>query len=192
MLGKQVAAHARARSEGPSPWLDALVYGEIGLDLPETIRVESVAFEDGAAIPPLFSADGEGESPPLRWRGVPDAAAAIVLIVEDADNLTPEPFVHAIAVKTPGIEDDLIPGALRQESAVTEGLVLGLNSRGKCSWTPPDPPRGGGLHRYVFQVYAIGRRPSLDAPPERRQLVDFLKKYVLAKGCMTGSFERIA
>ncbi|PNG24590.1 YbhB/YbcL family Raf kinase inhibitor-like protein [Methylocella silvestris] len=195
MLGKQPAGHGHLRANGAeesAPWLDALIYAEAGPDIPETIRVASVAFEDGEAIPPLFSALGEGESPPLRWRGVPDGAASIVLVVEDADSKTPEPFLHAIAVKTPGMDDDLIPGALCPENAFTEGLLLGVNSRGATSWTPPDPPPGHGAHRYVFQVYAVDRRPDFDAPPGRAEIIRFLQSRAIAKGRLTGIFERSA
>ncbi|WP_395664735.1 YbhB/YbcL family Raf kinase inhibitor-like protein [Methylocella sp.] len=193
MLGKQPASHLRAAgADEPQPWLDALIYAEAGAEIPETIRVESVAFEDGEPIPPLFSAAGEGESPPLRWRGVPDAAAAIVLIVEDADSLADEPFLHALVVKTPAIDDDLIPGALRRENDLTEGLVFGCNSKGEQAWTPPDPPEGGGPHRYVFQVFAVDRRPELDGGLVRAAILPFLRAHGLAKGCVTGIFERLA
>jgi Raf kinase inhibitor-like YbhB/YbcL family protein len=178
--------------EGPRPWLSKLIYSDAALDVPEIIRVESVAFEDGEPIPALFAADGERDSPPLRWRGVPDGAAAIVLVVEDADSPTPAPFVHALAVKTPGTDDDLIPGALTREAAVTEGLLLGLNSLGEASWTPPDPPPGTGPHRYVFQMFAIDRRPEFAAAPNRQDILGVLRDHALAKGCVSGIYERVA
>lgn len=190
MPARPLAAHSRA--DAPEPWLDALVYAEAGPDIPETIRLESVAFEDGAAIPPIFTADGEGCSPPLRWRGVPDGAAALVLIVEDADAGAAEPFVHVLAVKTPAIDDDLIPDALREENALTEGLLLGLNGRGEAAWTPPDPPAGDGPHHYVAQIFAVTRRPDAGALLDRTRVVAFLKPNALAKGCVTGLFERSA
>jgi len=188
-LGK---SHGNHIHEAVRPWLAGLIYSDSALNVPEIIRVESVAFEEQEAIPPLFTADGEGESPPLRWRGVPDGAAAIVLVVEDGDSPTPEPFIHALAVKTPGIDDDLIPGALKQENAASEGLFLGLNSRNLASWTPPAPPLGFGPHRYVFQVYAIDRLPEFDAPPGKRQILELLRGHALAKGCVTATYERSA
>jgi len=188
MLEKSHAlAHECAR-----PWLDKLIYSDADLDVPEIIRVESVAFDDGEAIPPLFAADGEKDSPPLRWRGVPDGALAIVLVVEDPDSPTAEPFVHALAIKAPGQDDDLIPGALTREAAATEGLLLGLNSLNEASWAPPAPPPGDGPHRYVFEIFAIDWRPEFDAAPDKRQILNVLRGHTLAKGCVSGIYERVA
>ena len=73
-------------------------------------------------------------------------------------------FIHVLAVKVPGMDDDLLPGALTRESAAREeGLLFGLDSLGAASWTPPDPPPGHGPHRYVFEVFAIDQRPELEA-----------------------------
>ncbi|MEJ0096336.1 MAG: YbhB/YbcL family Raf kinase inhibitor-like protein [Methylocella sp.] len=174
------------------PGLEKLIYADPALEAPETIRVESVAFEDNEPIPPLFTVDGERESPPLRWRGVPDGAAAIVLLVEDADSPTPAPLIHAVAVKEPGLDDDLIPGALTDENAAIEGLLLGRNSFHKAEWSPPDPPPGNGPHRYVFEVYAIDRRPEIDGAPGKQEILEILRGHVLAKGLLIGTYERIA
>lgn len=190
MLGKSHAGHGH---NGVRPWLEKLIYCDPALDVPESIRVESVAFEDGEAIPPLFTSDGEGNSPPLRWRGVPDGAAAIVLAIEDPDSPSASPFVHALAVRTPGRDDDLIPGALAREGAARdEGLFFGLNSRGEAAWTPPAPPAGHGPHRYVFQIFALDHRPEFDAAPEKPEILRVLRAHALAKGCVTGIYERSA
>ncbi len=189
MLGKN-PGHAH---NGARPWLERLIYADAGVAAPEIIRVESVAFDDNEPIPPLFTADGEGESPPLRWRGVPDGAAAIILIVEDPDSPTDEPFIHALAVKASGMDDDLIPGALARPGAASEeGMLLGLNSRKEAGWTPPAPPAGHGPHRYVFQVFAVDERPEFDTPPGRTEILAALRGHTLAKGCVTGVFERAA
>ena len=172
--------------------LEKLIYADPALEAPETIRVESVAFDDNEPIPPLFTADGEGESPPLRWRGAPDGAAAIVLVVEDADSPTSAPLIYVLAIKFGGHDDDLIPGALTHESAAAEVLALGRNSFDKAEWSPPDPPRGDGPHRYIFEIYAIDHRPEFEGTPGKREILDILRGHVLAKGCLTGTYERIA
>ncbi|MGO9672687.1 MAG: YbhB/YbcL family Raf kinase inhibitor-like protein [Methylocella sp.] len=189
MFGK---SHLGPMQEGPRPWLDRLIYSDAALNIPEIIRVESVAFEDGEPIPGLFAADGERDSPPLRWRGVPDGAGAVVLVVEDADSPTPAPFIHALAIKAPGRDDDLIPGALTREAAATEGLLLGLNSLDEASWTPPDPPPGHGPHRYVFQIFAIDLLPEFDSAPDKQAILGVLRDHGLAKGCVSGIYERAA
>lgn len=95
MLEKLPVAVGRAL-RGVRPGLDELVYDDAGLaGVPECLEVESGAFAPEGAIPRVYTADGEGTSPPLAWRGVPEAARALVLLVEDADSPTPQPLVHS-------------------------------------------------------------------------------------------------
>jgi Raf kinase inhibitor-like YbhB/YbcL family protein len=175
------------------PGLEKLVYAREATEAPQTIRVESVAFDDQHPIPSLFTADGESDSPPLRWRGVPHGAKSIVLIVEDADSPTPEPLVHALAWKAPGCDDDLIPGALTGKSAADEGLRLGRNSLLGAGWLPPHPPPGHGPHRYVFEIFAVDADPPHSEDlPGRTEIVEAIRGHVLAKGCLIGVYERAA
>ena len=63
----------------------------------QPLKVTSPAFADNGPIPKRYTADGEKLSPPLRWSGVPDTAASLMLFIEDADSPTPQPLVRAIA-----------------------------------------------------------------------------------------------
>ncbi len=95
------------------PGLEKLVYADAALEAPETIRVESVAFEDNEPIPPLFTVDGERDLSAAAlarragWSGGHSAACR-----KDPDSSTPTPLIHAAAVKEPGLDDDLIPRRL--------------------------------------------------------------------------------
>src|SRR3546814_10944769 len=55
-----------------------------GIDV-GTIDLMSPAFANEGRLPPRFTADGAGLSPPLVWGTLPPKTAAIALIVEDAD-----------------------------------------------------------------------------------------------------------
>ncbi|HEX2028478.1 MAG TPA: YbhB/YbcL family Raf kinase inhibitor-like protein, partial [Nitriliruptorales bacterium] len=52
---------------------------------PASIDLTSPAFEDGDAVPPRHTCDGEDVAPPLRWSGVPDGAATLALVLDDPD-----------------------------------------------------------------------------------------------------------
>ena len=157
------------------------------------IVLSSLAFADHAPMPDKYTADGSGLSPPLHWSGVPASATEVVLIVEDADSPTPQPLVHAIAHSLPtGDEDD---GALAEGtlSAVNEAqplVPMGRNSLLQARWLPPDPPPGHGVHRYVFQVFALGPGVSLPDTPGRDALRTALLERGLASGCLIGTYER--
>jgi phosphatidylethanolamine-binding protein (PEBP) family uncharacterized protein len=157
------------------------------------IVLSSLAFADHAPLPEKYTADGSGLSPPLHWSGVPSAATEVALIVEDADSPTPQPLVHAIVHSLATYDETdgaLAEGAL---SAVDGGqplVPMGRNSLLQTRWLPPDPPPGHGVHRYVFQVFALGPGDPLPDTPGRDALRNALLERGLASGCLIGTYER--
>jgi Raf kinase inhibitor-like YbhB/YbcL family protein len=157
----------------------------------EIIEVTSPVFEGGESLPVKYTADGEGLSPPLSWRGVPENAQSVVLLVEDADSPTPNPLVHAIAWDLPGEDGGLGEEALRSPATGQSGAKMGRNSYFTASYLPPDPPAGHGPHRYAFQVFALNARPDFGTNPGRGKLLSALKEHAIAKGVLVGKYERV-
>ena len=177
--------------KGKGPGLDKTVYYGESIDgAPESITVTSAAFADGAAIPARFTEDGEKISPPVAWQGVPRDAASLVLVIEDADSPTPAPIVHALVFDLPPIDGELAEGALKSPGGEGEVHALGKNTFLKKGYLPPDPPPGGGAHRYLFQVYALDQVHHLSEGAGRSAVKDALQGHVLARGCMLGTYER--
>ena len=168
------------------PGLDRIVARRKQLGRP-TIDLESPAFENHRSMPPLFTADGEGISPPLEWGSVPEGTRSLALIVEDADSPTPLPLVHAIVLHLPPVLTNLEAGA------IADGLhapLLGRNSFMRKGWLPPDPPPGHGAHRYAFQLFALDRDLEPAAHPGRSAFARGLEGHVLAYGLLVGSYSR--
>lgn len=173
------------------PGSEELAYNDAAFaDAPCSIEVTSAAFADDGPLPLSCTDDGDKLSPPLAWSGVPAEAEAVVLLVEDADSPTPSPLVHAILWDLPGEDGALNSGDLDSPCSVGEGHQLGRNSFKKVEYLPPDPPRGHGVHRYCFQVFALDQRLDFDTPPDRRQLIDAMSGHVIAKGCLVGTYQR--
>ena len=155
-----------------------------------SIEVSSPAFEYNGVLPEKYTADGEGISPPIEWAGVPAGAQAVVVLVEDADSPTPEPIVHAIVWDMPGADATIPEGALQSRPRDTPSDAMGLNSYFNATYLPPDPPPGHGMHRYVFQVFALDTVPRFESPPGRTALLDCMRGHVLAKGLLIGTYGR--
>lgn len=173
--------------------LDTLAFNRVDLRQgTAAITVSSLSFADHAPIPVPYTADGEGLSPPLQWTGVPAGAASVALIVEDADAPTPKPLVHAIVVDLPAGEGELREGAL--ESPANEDPPAaphtGRNSYLQAEWLPPDPPPGHGVHRYAFQVFALGPGETFSDTPGRDEVLDAIKARGIASGMLIGTYER--
>jgi Raf kinase inhibitor-like YbhB/YbcL family protein len=154
------------------------------------LELSSRAFVFNGRLPVRFTADGEGVSPPLTWDGVPREAESLALMVEDADSPTPHPLVHAIVVGLPARSDSLDEGALQSPHHQGAHLETGQNSMFQQAWLPPDPPRGHGEHRYVFQVYALRAGASFSKSPGRREFINAILDRAIAVGCLIGTYER--
>jgi Raf kinase inhibitor-like YbhB/YbcL family protein len=154
------------------------------------LGLQSPAFAFNARIPPRFTADGDGISPPLVWDHIPPDADSLALIVEDADAPTPHPLVHAIVVDLKAADGELAEGALNSEHHRGTGLETGRNSFFKHAWLPPDPPPGHGEHRYVFQMFALRKGPLLSQFCGRGEFIDAVLDRAVGVGCVIGIYER--
>jgi Raf kinase inhibitor-like YbhB/YbcL family protein len=171
--------------------LDQVAFNTLGLRQGmASIKVASLSFADHAPLPSRYTADGEGESPPLHWVDIPAGSISLVLLVEDADSPTPHPLVHAIAVDLPGADGGLPEGALSRDDGEGMPVHAGLNSYLQAAWLPPDPPPGHGVHRYAFQIFALGAAFEFSATPGRDEIFDALKAHAIASGLLIGTCER--
>lgn len=165
-----------------------LAWNQPGLDAPATLRLTSDAFADGAEMPRSSAGHGVGEnlSPGLAWQGVPEGAAELVLILEDPDAPLPRPVVHlALAGIAPDVagfaEGDLNAGSRHGD---------GRGSFRRVGYAGPRPIRGHGRHRYVFQLYALSEHLRLPPGAPPKAIVTAMKGKVLARGRLTGTYER--
>jgi Raf kinase inhibitor-like YbhB/YbcL family protein len=158
-----------------------------GFDAPESITVTSSAFTDGGAMPPSSAGKGVGDntSPPLRWEGLPPATRQVVLTMDDVDVPLPRPLLHTIAVIEPTV-DGVATGALRPSIAGVRFIRADLGHRG---YAGPRPIPGHGPHHYRFQVFAIDQ-PIADTVTTVKALLTAMSGHVLARGLLTGTYER--
>lgn len=177
-----------------TPWLLALAASiaacaggqpstseETAVDAPDVITVTSPAFRDGESIPPRFTCDGEGGSPPLAWEDVPDDAEALALVVDDPD--APRgTFVHWVALDMPagttGVDADAVPA----------DAVQARNSAGRASYFGPCPP--SGTHHYRFTVYALSRRTGLRDGAGLDEALRAIASAATAQGRLVGTYAR--
>ncbi|MCW1430269.1 YbhB/YbcL family Raf kinase inhibitor-like protein [Novosphingobium sp. JCM 18896] len=159
-----------------------------------TLELSSTAFTSGGRLPVRFTADGEGRSPPLAWRGVPDAAVNLALLVEDADAPLPSPLVHALILNLPPGSPGIAEGAIVADGPEGEmrgdGSNVGRNSYMVEGWLPPDPPPGHGAHDYVFQLFALSERVDVLGNPGRGEFMRAIEGRVLAAGLLVGTYSR--
>lgn len=153
--------------------------GEVESTAPAAITVTSEAFTEGAPIPEVYSCRGRNVSPPLAWSGVPAAAAALALVVDDPD--APRgTFTHWVVT-------DIDPGTDSiGEGEVPTGGIQAKNSAGNAAYMGPCPP--SGTHRYRFTVYALSERLGLAPGADLDAAQSAIAERALAQGTLTGTF----
>jgi len=146
-------------------------------------RLSTTAFEPGGDIPRRHTCDGEDVSPDLAWDGVPDDAAALVLLVDDPDA---RDFVHWTVLDMTASESGALPAGV---SASLDGPRQGTNDFGRVGWGGPCPPRG--RHRYRFTLYALAAPLALPGQPRGDEVRRALERAdVLARATLEGTYTR--
>ncbi len=106
-------------------------------------------------------------------------------------------MVHAIVVGLPAEDGSLEEAALNHpdrrspdQGSPDPGFETGRNSFFKQAWLPPDPPPGHGVHRYVFQVFALRHGAPFSPAPGRGEVIEAILERAVAAGCLIGTYER--
>lgn len=147
---------------------------------PFSVSVPSVL--DDGTLPVEFSCDGDDLSPEVRWEGVPDGTAELLLVVDDPD-APGVAFLHWLAWGLP--DDGLAEGATGGES-----LIEGTNGFGNSAWGGPCPPEGQ-THTYVFRLSALSAELELEAGATRADVNAASEGLVLEQVQATGVYTRL-
>ncbi|MFE9452222.1 YbhB/YbcL family Raf kinase inhibitor-like protein [Streptomyces sp. NPDC006739] len=163
---------------------------------PETLGLHSTDFAPEADIPRVHAgkrAGGENRSPGLAWSGTPAGTAQLLLVVEDVDSPTRTPFVHCVALLEPGLL--ALPAGALNAGSTADGVRVLRSGMGR-GYLGPEPIKGHGPHRYVFQLFALPTAvttaeggATLEAAKPRSVLAA-VSGPVLARGRLDGLYTR--
>jgi len=149
------------------------------------LSLTSTAFEHGAAIPSLYTCQGQDISPPLSWAGVPAGTASLVLIVDDPD--APDPaapkmtWVHWVVFNLP---PDI--NGLEEAAKLPAGAAAGLTDWKVSHYKGPCPPIG--THRYFHKLYALDIVLDGLRNPTKAQVEKAMAGHVLDQAELVGTY----
>jgi Raf kinase inhibitor-like YbhB/YbcL family protein len=152
----------------------------------DSLLVTSSSFSDGGSITQLYTCDGAGISPNLRWANAPGATKSFALVMHDPD--APVDFTHWLAYNIPASTHELAEGA-SAAGAMPKGSSEGINNFGRIGYGGPCPP-AGSAHHYIFQLYALDSRLDLPAGIARSRLESAMKAHIIARGQIVGIYGR--
>jgi Raf kinase inhibitor-like YbhB/YbcL family protein len=170
------------------PLVCALLTGCNAQNWSPDMKVTSTAFADGKSIPARFTCEGADVSPELSWRGVPEEAESLALIVEDPDAPDPKApktiWTHWVLYDLPTSTIGLAEGV----DTLPEGTREGKNDWKQTGYRGPCPPIG--RHRYFFKLFALDTRLGDLEEPTRSQLLQAMTDHVLATGTLVGTYQK--
>lgn len=162
-------------------------------ELKKTINITSRAFRNGEAIPVQYTCGGHDLSPPLSWHSAPEGTTSFALIVDDPDAPSGT-WVHWVVFSIPASVTILREGVGKKGSlALANALRQGVNTKKEFGYRGPCPPRGHGVHRYFFKLYALDTKLAFDNADKEITKEAVLKKmegHILAYGELMGTYER--
>jgi Raf kinase inhibitor-like YbhB/YbcL family protein len=162
----------------------------------DTLKLSSPDFAHEATIPTPHAGKrlgGQDLSPALTWDAAPAGTVQLLLVIEDPDAPTALPYNHGIAILDPS-STGLPQGGLDAETSAA-GVRL-LSSGSRRGYLGPAPIKGHGPHRYVFQLFALGKPLTVgksDTVPDsaKPRAVLAAAGDVLARGRLDGFYERV-
>lgn len=152
------------------------------------MKLTSVAFIDGDAIPRHFTCDGEDMSPSLQWTNAPKETKSFVVLVDDLD-APGGIFRHWACYDIPAYHTELVEGAGRPEGF--EDFRHGMNDFDELGYNGPCPPHGHGLHRYRFRLFALScDELPIRTHPSCEEVEIEAGKHLLAEARLVGRYHR--
>lgn len=158
------------------------------------------AFPDGGVIPVKFSqaapgaAPGEGTSPAMSWANPPAGTQSFVLNMRDLDvarNKTTEDQAHWVVWNIPATASGL-PEGVPRGSKLADGSYQ-ISATGPV-YRGPGAPATGPPHHYMFELYALDTRlsvePTADAFETRANVMKAMQGHILGKAVYGGLFRR--
>ena len=156
--------------------------------------LSSRSFARGGYIPAKYAttkvSGGKNISPAIAWRNPPPGTKSFVVTCIDLNPIAKR-WVHWMVMNIPPDTLAIPEGASRRE--MPRGAVEMENSFGDDGWGGPQPPRGSGLHRYAFTIYALNVSSITlknGGGVSEKRLLAILKGHVLGRAVLFGLFQR--
>ena len=147
--------------------------------------------EGSQKIPAKYTCDGGNISLPLVWSAVPPATKEIVLILFNVKLINPYPGQSTVEAR---LTDEWGVAGLKPTQRelpagqLPPGVTLGRWPEGQRKYSVC-PPRGKAQN-YVFLLYALGSKLSLQPDFTDATLLEQARRSELARGELVTSYQR--
>jgi Raf kinase inhibitor-like YbhB/YbcL family protein len=170
-------------------------------------------FNNVEKIPIKYTADGDNLNPPLEIFNIPNGTKSLVIIVDDpdAERVVGYTWIHWIRFNIPVFEDYFNPrknlhvitrdfsGNPKTNTNLKSFVMIEENSQPgiggfstykREEYGGPNPPKGSGIHRYFFKVYAIDSKLNLNREANKIELEKAMDGHVIDEAELVGIYGR--
>lgn len=138
-----------------------------------------------------FGCSGGNLSPQLSWTGAPQGTQAFAILVHDPDAPTGSGWWHWQIVNIDKDVNSLPAGAGDPSKKLTPAGGLNIkNDYGFAGFGGACPPKGHGVHRYQFTIYALSKKLELPADASGALTGYMVKANSLASSTIEALYKR--
>lgn len=153
------------------------------------MNVRCKSFSDNTMIPKKHTGYGEDISPEFIISDIPDGTVSFAIILDDLDVPWHKDYNHWIIWNIHRME--LIPEGLPKGGNISKPITACQgNAWGKQCYRGPKPPFFmKKAHRYVFYVYALDVKLTLDINSKKNELITAMNGHILAETRIIGLYK---
>jgi len=146
------------------------------------MKIESSAFQSGGEIPRKYGYKKDNINPALIINDVPADAKSLAIVMDDPDAMgaVGKVWVHWVVWNI-----DPSTGQIN-ENSIPSDSIQGKTDFGETGYGGPAPP--DKEHTYLFKLYALDDKLSLDEGSTKSQLEDAMKNHVIAESKLEGRY----
>ena len=146
------------------------------------MKIESSVFQNGSEIPRKYGYKKDNINPPLSIKEIPNETKSLTLIMDDPDAMgaVGKIWVHWIVWNIDPSNSEI------KENSIPSGSVQGKTDFGEISYGGPAPP--DKEHTYIFKLYALDEKLSINEGSTKSQVEDTMKGHVLAEAKLEGKY----
>lgn len=103
-----------------------------------------------------FGCKGENISPQLSWFNAPEGTKSFAINMYDPDAPTGSGWWQWVIFDIPATVNELVENAGNTDlNLAPKEAIQSLNDYGGYGYGGPCPPINGGIHEYIFTIYAL-------------------------------------
>ncbi len=146
------------------------------------MKIESNAFQNGGEIPRKYGYKKDNVNPTLKINDVPTDAKSLALVMDDPDAMgaVGKVWVHWVVWNIDPSTEKI------NENSISSDSIQGKTDFGEIAYGGPAPP--DKEHTYLFKLYALDDKLSLDEGSTKSQLEEAMKNHVIAESKLEGRY----